>query len=181
MIPHMEITEIWRPVTVPEFEDLYEVSNLGRVRSLPRENGYRPVKGRVLKPGHHGPGYKSVVLSGGGIRHSALIHQLVMRAFVGEPEEGQEVRHLNGQRDDNRLENLAWGTSAENEEDKRLHGNITCGEKNSMAKLTQRQVEEIRRRYADGGESQRTLAAVYGCTQGTISRLVTGVRWGHLG
>lgn len=182
MMPRMmnHDIEIWRPVAVPEFGDFYEVSDQGRVRSLPRMGGYRPVAGRVLKPGKHGTGYLNIVMSIDGIRVYRLIHQLVLEAFVGPPEPGQEARHLNGDRGDNRLDNLAWGTSAENEADKLRHGTSNHGEGNGMAKLTLEQVLEIRRRYADGGESQYTLAAAYGVRQGAISRVVTGKRWGHL-
>ncbi len=167
------VEERWVPVVVPEFEDLYEVSDQGSIR--------RTSTKRVLKPGNHPRGYLSAVLSGRGIRTTVLLHRVVLEAFTGPCPEGEETRHGNGIRTDNRLENLSWGTSAQNEEDKRRHGTHQIGERNGMSKFSEEQVREIQRRYADGGESQRTLAAAYGCSQGTISRLVTGVRWGHLG
>lgn len=166
------VEERWVPVVVPEFEDLYEVSDQGNIR--------RASTKRVLKPGNHPRGYLSAVLSGRGIRTTVLLHRVVLEAFTGPCPEGLETRHGNGVRTDNRLENLSWGTSADNELDKRRHGTSSQGAGNAMVKLTEEQVQEIRRRYADGGESQRTLAAAYGVAQGTISRLVTGARWGHL-
>ena len=179
MIPRMD-QERWKPITEPEFEDLYEVSDQGRIRSLPRPTPRGVQGGRVLKPARLGPGYQTVTLSGNGLRVHRLVHQLVLRSFVGEPEEGQEVRHLNGVRGDNRLENLDWGTSSENEADKRRHGTLQAGEKNGAAKLSAAQVAEIRRTYASGGVSQKTLAAAYRVSQGTVSRLITGTRWAHL-
>jgi hypothetical protein len=175
------MTEEWKPVPIPEFDEFYEVSSLGRVRSLSRQTRRHYVQGRILKPGRHGGGYLNIMMSIDGVRAQRLVHQLVLGAFVGLPEPGQEGRHLNGDSTDNRQENLVWGTSGENEADKILHGTSSRGSGNAAAKLEEWQVLEIRRRYADGGESQRALAAVYGVGQGAISRLVTGARWGHLG
>jgi len=181
MMPRMETEiEVWKAVALPEFGDYYEVSDQGRVRSLPRMGGHRPVAGRILKPGRHGRDYLNATFSVNGIRAHRLIHQLVLEAFVGPAEPGQEARHLNGIRSDNRLVNLAWGTSAENEADKIRYGTSGHGAGNSQAKLTVEQVREIRRRYADGGESQYALAAAYGVRQSAVSRLVNGKRWAYL-
>jgi hypothetical protein len=92
--------EEWRPVVgAPN----YEVSNLGRVRSLP--GGHR--KGGVLKAS----------------KHMFQVHRVVLKAFVGPPPfEGAVCRHLNGIADDNRVENLTWGTHSENLLDSVRHG-----------------------------------------------------------
>jgi hypothetical protein len=174
------MTEEWKPVPIPEFDEFYEVSSFGQVRSLSRQTRRHYIHGRVLRPGRHGSGYLSIMMSIDGVRAQRLVHQLVLGAFVGPPEPDQEGRHLNGDRADNRLENLAWGTSSENEMDKLLHGTSSRGSGNAAAKLGEEQVREIRRRYADGGESQRTLAAVYDISQAQVSRLVTSKRWAHL-
>jgi hypothetical protein len=109
------VTEEWRPVV--GYERLYEVSSLGRVRSLPR-NG---TPGGVRKLSAGANGYLALVLFDGRRRHLA-VHGLVARAFHGPPEPGQECRHLNGDPTDNRAENLAWGTSLENKADMVAHG-----------------------------------------------------------
>lgn len=165
------MVENWRAVTVPHFEDLYEVSDLGHVRRGPT--------GRILKPGIHPKGYHGVVLSGRGKRKSLLIHKIVLDTFVGPRPDGMEARHRDGDPTNNRLDNLCWGTSSENENDKRRHGTMQHGERNGMTKLSEAQVREIARRYANG-ESQRTLAVAFGIRQPQISRIVTGKRWGHL-
>lgn len=131
--------EIWK--AVPGFEGLYEVSNLGCVRSLDREvicegpikGRYVSVKkGRVLRPGPSNFGHMSVVL---GRKNTRMVHELVLRAFVGEPLKGQECRHLNGCPSDNRLENLAWGTRSENIRDAVAHGTwMTAERKNALVK-----------------------------------------------
>lgn len=165
------VEETWAPVTVPDFEDLYEVSDLGHVRRGPT--------GRILKPGLHPKGYHGVVLSGRGKRASVLIHKLVLEAFVSPRPDGLEARHLDGDPTNNRLSNLIWGTSSENELDKRRHGTSQQGARNAMNKLTEEQVREIISRYANG-ESQRALAVTFGIRQPQVSRIVTGQRWGHL-
>lgn len=165
------VEETWAPVTVSDFEDLYEVSDLGHVRRGPT--------GRILKPGIHPKGYCTVVLSGRGKRMSVLIHRLVLEAFVGPRPDGLEARHRDGDPTNNRLDNLLWGTSSDNENDKRRHGTMQYGERNGMTKLTEEQVREIISRHANG-ESQRALAVAFGIRQPQVSRIVTGRRWGHL-
>lgn len=110
---------------------------------------------------------------------SVLIHRLVLEAFVGPRPDGLEARHRDGDPTNNRLDNLLWGTSSDNENDKRRHGTMQYGERNGMTKLTEEQVREIISRHANG-ESQRALAVAFGIRQPQVSRIVTGRRWGHL-
>ena len=112
--------EIWKDV--PGYEGRYQVSNMGRVKSLERKvrsvNWYthkefwRTVRERILRPGPVQSGHLYVVLGHG--EAGVPVHQLVMRAFVGKPPKGMEVRHLNGDPTDNRLENLKYGSRTEN-------------------------------------------------------------------
>lgn len=150
--------EQWKPV--PEWEGWYSVSNKGRVRSEPRwltkknrigQNERQFHKGRVLKLSILKNGYATVSLTAPGFkRYYAYVHQLVLVAFKGAPPIGHEVRHLNGIRSDCRLSNLVYGTRSENAQDRHTHGtmpatNVQCrGEKNTKAKLTLRQVKQIR-------------------------------------
>ena len=104
-----ENIEIWKDI--PGYEGKYKVSNLGRVKSLERKvrsvNRYsgkeffRTVRERILKPGPANTGHLYVVLGHG--EAGKPVHQLVMKAFVGEAPQGMEVRHLNGNPKDNRL------------------------------------------------------------------------------
>lgn len=165
------IEKEWRSVVTPGFEDLYEVSSHGEVRRGPQ--------GRILKPGLHPKGYHNVVFSGRGLRKCLLIHQIVLEAFVGPRQPGLEARHRDGDPTNNRLDNLCWGTSADNENDKRRHGTVAQGARNGMTKLTEEQAREITQRY-NNGERQKALAVAYGIRQPQVSRIVTGKRWGHL-
>ena len=75
---------------------------------------------------------------------SVSVHLLVLEAFVGQKPDGMQCLHKNGKADDNRLSNLRWGTSAENAEDRKIHGRATEGERHGMAKVTIDIVKEIR-------------------------------------
>ncbi|WP_396275717.1 NUMOD4 motif-containing HNH endonuclease [Gordonia sp. AC31] len=118
-------SEKWLPIG--GYEGLYEVSDTGRVRSLDRtivrcDGITMRLRGQVLacyKSRH----YLKVELCKRGVQRTGLIHQLVCAAFHGPRPEGNVVRHLNGDYLDNRAENLAWGTYAENTQDMIAHGN----------------------------------------------------------
>lgn len=114
--------EIWKGI--PGFTGSYEVSNCGRVRSLSRQvqckdGAFRTFHGRILKPWRSVGGYNQVYLPG---RKPKLVHRLVLEAFVGPAPEGTECRHLDGDKENNRLDNLQWSTHVENERDKKAHG-----------------------------------------------------------
>ena len=117
--------EEWRAVV--GWEGLYEVSSLGRVRSLDRATshycgGTLTRQGRELKPRETPSGHLLVALSAHRRMYNRRVHRLVLEAFVGPCPEGMEVRHLNGHPADNRVENLVWGTRSENTQDQVLHG-----------------------------------------------------------
>lgn len=106
--------ELWK--CIDGFKGQYQVSDLGRVRSVDREtvdrNGIRrSVKGKILSPCDNGNGYKYVSLGRGKREY---IHRLVARAFVCNPHSLQEVNHINEIKSDNRAENLEWVTHLEN-------------------------------------------------------------------
>ena len=102
----------WKPI--PGYPD-YHVSGVGDVKS------FRYGKDRLLSPGSN-KGYPQVILSADGVRTTCTIHKLVMLSFVGPRPDGMQIRHLNGVRSDNHLENLKYGTSKENHADTVLHG-----------------------------------------------------------
>lgn len=110
--------EIWKPVS--NYDGLYEVSNLGRVRSLNRiivrRNGYRKtLKGTVLKKMLNSNGYECVELYNRDfVRKRKLVHCLILGSFDENKEKKPCIDHINGCRTDNRLENLRWCTQKEN-------------------------------------------------------------------
>lgn len=168
--------EIWKPVV--GFEGSYEVSNLGRVRSLDRivrlRNGRtRFARGRMLKHGYHSFGYPQIMLGGGNPRR---IYKLVAAAFLGQMPPGMQVCHKDGDVLNGQEDNLYYGTPAENQADRVRHGTACVGEKHPMHKVSAQDVEEIRRRCANG-ELQRVVGADYGIRQPTVSVIVSNRRW----
>lgn len=114
--------EGWRPVV--GHEGRYEVSDLGHVRSLDRitpQHGHRR-RGRTLAGSPNQSGHLQVGLWVGPRRHQALIHRLVLMAFVGPPPDGMEACHNDGNPTNNSLENLRWDTRSANRYDSVRHG-----------------------------------------------------------
>lgn len=164
--------EIWK--AIPGFEGGYEVSSLGRVRSITRlvlcrGGARRSVKGQMLKPQKHSSDYLQVGLCG----KTYLVHSLVMLAFVGECPCGKECAHNNGKKVDNRLTNLRYATVAENAADRIRHGTSGKGAGNSRAKLTPQLVERIRK----SGEPRSLLAKIAGVSVNHIDRVRAVARW----
>lgn len=112
--------EIWAPID--GYDGRYEVSNLGRVRNLEfRDTLGRRVAPRVKRPGIDSWGYAQANLRDNGEQHLVFVHRLVMEAFVGPMPEGMQVCHNNGDKSDNRLENLRYDTGSSNTFDSVAH------------------------------------------------------------
>jgi hypothetical protein len=106
------VSEQWRAIA--GYEGRYEVSNLGRVKSLPR----RRTKGGILVTPVNKRGYLSVTLG----YEKRELHGVVAAAFLGSRPQGAEVRHLDGNPLNPAAANLVYGTRSENVRDKRRHG-----------------------------------------------------------
>lgn len=112
--------EEWRPY--PKFEAFYEVSSLGRVRSLDRVTPRRVIRGRMRARNVDDLGYVCVTLSVGGSGSTRKVHRAVCEAWHGPAPEGLVCRHLDGDPLNSTPGNLAWGTVAENSQDQLRHG-----------------------------------------------------------
>ncbi len=170
------MAERWK--TVPGHEE-YAVSTSGRVR--------RTSTGKVLTPWlQHG--YEWVHLSAGAKSARMAVHRVVLTAFVCPKPAGMECRHLNGQRRDNRLVNLTWGTKEQNELDRATHGTVCRGmlngsytkpgrrrrgESHGCAKLTEEDVVAIR---ADTRTARET-AQDYPVSMWMVKRIRQGKNW----
>ncbi len=137
--------EIWKDVI--GCEGLYQVSNHGRVKSL---NYHRMGIAKILKPKKHGKyNHLHVDLRNNGQRKDCFVHRLVLTSFVGCCPEGKECLHLDGNASNNRLENLRWGTHAENMRDMINHGRSKKGNK-YHSKLNEPLVCKIRQLSKEG-------------------------------
>lgn len=130
--------------------------------------------GRNLREHASRFGYPRVRFFLGQRRHQRVhVHQLVAEAFHGPCPEGLQVRHLNGDRADNRPENLTYGTAEDNAQDRADHGTTARGLRAANARHTHAEVQRARRLIA-AGHSQRSVAASFGVAQSTVWRWASG-------
>lgn len=168
----------WLPV--PGYPG-YEVSEMGTVRTYLPLNGRgglkaspRPVRQDKAK----GKTYWRVNLLRDGKAEQRSVHQLVAEAFHGPRPKGMQVRHLNGNSQDNRECNVKWGTSLENAQDRVDHGTQVTGEAVAHSVLTQTQVDAIRAHLPNWVRGDgRKFAIRFGVGDSAISAIKRGLTW----
>jgi hypothetical protein len=162
--------EEWRSIV--GYEGLYEVSNLGSIRS--KKTG-KQLTGRNSK------GYRRVHLRNNGKNAHPFVHRLVASAFIGPCPDGYQTNHKNAVRDDNRAVNLEWVTSLENIRDMMTRGKYDFhlrpmpGERNPNAKLTKAAVEDIRANCHRG--MHKIFEQKYGVTASTLRNVLRRNTW----
>lgn len=174
--------EVWKDVI--GYEGLYQVSNLGIVKSLRRVDVLgRTVKERIKKPSLNKNGYLHVGLYKNGIHKNCYIHRLVAEAFIPNHNNLPQVNHINAIKEDNSLVNLEWVMQSENIRHAYDNGLIKHssreGESNSNSKLTEKQVIEIYIR-ANNGEKHQFLCEEFGVNKGVISKIKCGKTWVYI-
>lgn len=167
------MSEIWKKVI--NYENYYEVSNLGRIRSLYKNIIMKPTshyKTKYLQVGLRKPGEK---------RKTASLHRLIAEVFCENPKNKKVVNHKNGNKLDNRALNLEWVTKKENEEHAVKLGlrNDFIGENNISNKLKETEVLVIKEMLKNG-ISQSKIAKKFNVSQSTISFINVGKIWNHL-
>lgn len=159
------VAEIWRPI--PGF-DGYWASSLGRVKSTRRKTP------RILKPIPH-RGY--VVVKLGDPNKAFGVHQVVARAFHGEPDDGEVVNHINGNKTDNRPENLEYTSNSGNVHHAYRTGLLSNkGETNGRAKIN---AETARSIAACRGMKRKDIARRFGVSVVIVNKILTGKTWRH--
>ena len=169
--------EVWKPV--PGWEGLYEISNLGNVRSARFRNGSYP--GRPVKKSRKRNGYLQVCLCRSGKESHRGVHRLVALTFLPPPGPGQtHTNHKNGDKTDNRAENLEWATSRENvRHAMNILGHCHHGEAAGMAKLTEEKVRRIRSLHQQG-YSYSQIARAISISRITVRDIVKRRTWTHI-
>jgi hypothetical protein len=180
-------------VPVEGYEGRYSVTRDGRVWSHPKiwvsggkgkrvglENLVSSHRGKWLKEGGTGSGYKQVVLSNEFGSRRFLVHRLVAQAFVSSSKGATVVNHKNGVKADNSAENLEWCTHKENKAHAKANGLYAVGERVANAKLTAEKVIEIRRRHIPHKYPATKLAKQFGVSVSTIQNVLYRATWKHL-
>lgn len=176
------MNETWK--TAVGFEGIYEVSDLGRLRTTPRvvkssragvaNTQRRP--GKVVSPYIAVTGYPTISLKIDGERKKHLVHRIVARTFVEGYADGLTVNRINGVKTDNRPENLEWVTLARNTELQWADGLVDIrGEKHPSSRLTNAQTREIDALLKQGGRTCE-LARLYGVSPALICKIRRGAK-----
>jgi hypothetical protein len=173
--------EVWEPIkNYPN----YQVSNLGRVKSLERKqfnNLTKTIsvyKEKNISSWITKTGYVQLRLYNNGVKINLSIHRLVATAFISNPENKPCVNHKNGIKNDNKVENLEWCTGSENMKHAyktRLQLPV-CGIKHGLSKLTQKDVLEIKK----SNLPQSKLSFIYKISQSVISEIKNNKSWKHI-
>lgn len=166
--------EEWRAIA--GYEGLYEVSNLGRVRTL--GGGKARTHGRVLKQSTGTTGYLRVALSRANSSATKKVHRIVAAAFLGPIPVGAYVLHNDGNATNNTASNLRFGNASDNLRDAIAHGSWAAqrGEAAGSAKLTEEDVISIR----SSSERITDLANRFSVDRATIRAILTNRSWAHV-
>lgn len=183
-----ESIEKWKPIF--GYEGMYEVSNLGRVRSLDRYinidsckggNQYQkgfisPMKtifrkGVVLKDRYYN-NYSSIQLS----RKSYKVHRLVAECFIKNPFNKPHVNHIDNNPRNNKVDNLEWVTRSENIQHAVKQNRMTNGENIWQSKLTENDIKKIRKSKLPIKE----LVKIYNVNRRQIYRIKSKIQWKHV-
>jgi len=173
---------------IENFPD-YAISNLGKVKRLTTSRNYSA--GYILTPHLAYDGYVTIQLMNKGKRHKFYLHRLVLLTFVGPPPTiYHQASHQDGNKINNVLDNLKWETPKENYSKRILHGTDMRGEFGPGAKLTEDQVMEIRRRYAEHRNNKKNkratrgfrvkIAKEFGVSPINIHQIIAGKSWRNL-
>lgn len=160
------------------YEGLYTVSNTGLVFSSPK--GTSNPRGKHMSISNDHNGYPRVVLRKNGKKYNHSVHRLVAETWIPNTDCLPQVNHINGDKNDNRVENLEWCTASYNSHHREKLGlrRKLIGEEHPNSKLTKESVQRIRESLSKG-RNQNELASIFGVSQTTISHINSNLIWRH--
>ena len=141
--------EVWKPLPIEWLSKAYEVSNLGNIRRSPAPVSQRNVNG-----------YRQATFKYKGREVTFRVHRLVAKAFLGQPEVGQIVNHINAKRNDNKITNLEWTTPSGNVKHTYHLRRAPMGLEHHLGKIEPRTALQMR----DDGHSYREIGEAFGAT-----------------
>ena len=161
--------EEWKDVV--GYEGLYEVSNMGQVKSL--------ITNRILKSGINSAGYLHVTLCSKGKHTTTQLHRLVLKHFSSTPKNNQQCMHKDNNKQNNQIYNLKWGTQSENTQDAYDTGRIKLryGCAHHRSKFSRTQIIKIRKLFNTGEYTRRKLAVCFNVSHTTINRIISKERY----
>jgi hypothetical protein len=184
--------EIWKDI--PGYEGYYQVSNIGRIKGLERKvphptcGGEMTVHEKILSLQTTSTQVKQVSLSRNGNTKRPSVHRLVAAAFIPNPKKKPCINHKDGDRTNNKVNNLEWCTHSENTihayENGLFPDDMNSGSKNGRSKLNEAQVKEIRTRFKKADKQTTFIKDIYqelmrdyGVSRSTIRRVIKGTHW----
>jgi len=171
----MDSNEIWKDVI--GYEGLYQVSDYGNIKSLPRLG---VVRSRLLKHLIMPRGYHSVRLYSNGSNKQFLVHRLVAMSFLLNELGKPEVNHIDSDVNNNKLNNLSWCTREENVNHSFRSGiKSNKGSDNPRSKLCASDVINIRKMISEG-HSVSYIASIYFVTKTSVYYIKKGKSWIHI-
>lgn len=167
------MNEIWKDII--NFEGLYQISNLGNVKSLPKKvkkkYGFRNTKEKLLKKVNHSAGYYIVGLKKNKRDYKFFIHRLLAIHYIDNPNNFLCINHIDGDKQNNNLNNLEWCTKQENNKHAFKNNLINnTGINNGMSKLTEKDVLFIRENKYNF--LQKELAIMFNVTKNYICGII---------
>jgi len=177
--------EIWKDIK--DFDGMYQVSSLGRFKSLPRmkkcgKYGKFMHNGFIMKQNER-KGYLSILLyKSNDYKIKLPSHVLVAKYFIDNDTNKRTVNHINGNKMDNKMSNLEWLTDSEQQ----LHAvsiglrKNTLGEKSNFSKLTEDAVLKIRELYKEGNITMKQISKIFDISENNIGCIVNRLTWKHI-
>lgn len=172
------MSEIWKPII--GLDGHYEISSIGRIRKLYFRNGTACFKLKspiILKTRKTKAGYITWGHKKNKKGSYIFVHSMMLIAFVGPRPKNMVAAHLNGNKTDNRIENLKWVTQKENQSHRKIHGTFYFGQQMSHSKLKNSDIKKIFKDYNVNGFTQKQIGQKYGISRSAISLILLKKTW----